>query len=84
MNIACYMLVLCIKIIQSAKISQCPKLKLECLKRHLTIDPDQCELDANIQLDFLNGLGDNYDPTGFIPVDSYFLRAKVKEESKTN
>ena len=83
MNIACYILMLCIKIIQSAKFSQCPKLKLECLKQHLTIEPDQCESDANIQLDFLNGLGDNYDPTGLIPVDSYFLWAKVKEESKT-
>ena len=83
MNIACYILVLCIKIIQSAKFSQCPKLKLECLKQHLTIEPDQCESDANIQLDFLNGLGDNYDPTGLVPVDSYFLWEKVKEESKT-
>ena len=83
MNIACYILMLCIKIIQSAKFSQCPKAKLECLKQHLTIEPDQCESDANIQLDFLNGLGDNYDPTGLIPVDSYFLWAKVKEESKT-
>ena len=62
-----------------AKTRECPKLRLDCLKKVLTIDPSQCESDASITLQFAEGLGNNYDVSGLIPVDSYFLWAKIRE-----
>ena len=70
--------------INLSKVKQCPKLKLECLKRVLNVDPSECESDSAITLQFAEGLGDNYDVNGLIPVDAYFLWTKVREIFKAD
>ena len=62
--------------------AECPNNKLDCLRQHFNIDPNECESDANIGLNFINDLGQNYDPSGLMPIDSYFLWRKVLEENE--
>ena len=56
--------------------AECPNNKLDCLRQHFNIDPNECESDANIGLNFINDLGQNYDPSGLMPIDSLFSPVK--------
>ena len=67
-----------------SSLKDCPHNKLECLRRHLTTDPSECESDSNIQIDFIKALGEQYDASGLIPIDAYFLWAKIREEGGKN
>ena len=69
-------------LVSSLKV--CPQNKLECLRKHLTTDPSECESDSNIQIDFIKALGEQYDASGLIPIDAYFLWAKIREEGGKN
>ena len=62
--------------------AECPNNKLDCLRQHFNTDPNECESDANIGLNFIDDLGPGYDPSGLIPIDSYFLWRKVLEENE--
>ena len=62
--------------------AECPNNKLDCLRQHFNTDPNECESDANIGLNFIDDLGQSYDPSGLMPIDSYFLWTKVLEENE--
>ena len=76
-----FLLLILVKLCKAGSISECPQNKVSCLRKHLTTDPSECESDSNIQLDFIKALGEQYDASGLIPIDSYFLWAKIREES---